>query len=40
VTDDTTGPTDYGVSFTVSFKAEPTQHVGDDAVRPDHLLGE
>lgn len=40
VADNTVGPVDYGVSFSFSFKAEPSQHVGDDAVRPDHLLSE
>jgi LPS-assembly protein len=31
---------DYGVAFSVSLKAAPRYHVGDDAVRPYDLLGQ
>lgn len=40
VTDNSVGQTDYGVSFSFSVKAQPSTHVGDDTVRPDHLLSE
>ena len=40
VIDNATGPVNYGVAVSFSLKAEPSHHVGDDAVRPDHLLGE
>ena len=38
VTDNINGPVGYGVAFAFSFKAEPSHHLGDDAVRPDRLL--
>jgi LPS-assembly protein len=34
------GPTDFTIAFTFSLKAAPRGHVGDDAVRPYHLVGE
>ncbi len=40
VIDNTTGPTDFTVAFTFSFKASPRTHVGDDTVQPYHLVGE
>ena len=33
-------PVDYGVAFSVSLKALPSFHVGDDTVRPYELLGQ
>jgi len=40
VIDNSTGPTDFTVAFTFSFKAAPKTHVGDDTAQPYHLLGE
>jgi len=34
------GPKDFTVAFTFSLKAMPKTHVGDDSVRPYHLVGE
>jgi len=34
------GPEDYTVAFSFSLKLDPKGHVGDDAVRPYHLVGE
>lgn len=33
-------PVDYGVAFSISLKARPRYHVGDDTVRPYELVGE
>jgi LPS-assembly protein len=33
-------PVDYGVAFSISLKASPRFHVGDDTVRPYEMLGE
>jgi LPS-assembly protein len=38
VADNSVGETDYSVAFSFSIKAQPSTHVGDDTVRPDHLL--
>ena len=40
VLDNGSGPKDFTVAFTFSLKAVPKTHVGDDTVRPYHLLGE
>ena len=34
------GPTDFTIAFTFSLKAAPKDRLGDDAVRPYHLVGE
>lgn len=33
-------PVDYGVAFSVSLKASPHYHIGDDTVQPYEMLGE
>jgi LPS-assembly protein len=38
--DNGSGPTDFTIAFTFSLKAAPRNHLGDDAVRPYHLVGE
>ena len=38
--DNGNGPKDFTVAFTFSFKAVPKTHVGDDSLRPYHLVGE
>jgi LPS-assembly protein len=40
VIDNGNGPTDFTVAFTFSLKAAPKVHVGEDAVRPYHLVGQ
>jgi LPS-assembly protein len=40
VIDNDTGPEDYTIAFSISLKASPNTHVGDDAVQPYHLVGE
>ena len=40
VLDNTSGPKDYTAAFTLSLKAAPRNHPGDDIIRPYHLIGE
>ncbi|MGH7950828.1 MAG: LPS-assembly protein LptD [Limisphaerales bacterium] len=40
VIDNVTGPKDYTIAFSFSFKAAPKNHLGDDTVRPYQLIGE
>jgi hypothetical protein len=40
VIDNGNGPKDFTVAFTFSLKAMPKNHLGDDTVRPYHLVGE
>jgi lipopolysaccharide assembly outer membrane protein LptD (OstA) len=40
VVDNGTGPEDFTIAFTISLKASPNSHVGDDTVQPYHLVGE
>jgi hypothetical protein len=40
VVDNLTGPEDFTIAFSLSLKASPNSHVGDDAVQPYHLVGE
>jgi LPS-assembly protein len=39
VLDEGNGPKDITVAFTFSLKAAPRNHVGDDTIRPYHLVG-
>ena len=38
--DDDSGPTDFTIAFTFSLKAAPRSRLGDDTIRPYHLVGE
>lgn len=38
--DNGSGPTDFTIAFTFSLKAAPRNRLGDDTVRPYHLVGE
>jgi LPS-assembly protein len=40
VVDNLTGPEDFTVAFSLSLKASPKTHLGDDTVQPYHLVGE
>jgi LPS-assembly protein len=40
VVDNLTGPEDFTIAFSLSLKASPNTHVGDDTVQPYHLVGE
>ena len=38
--DNGSGPMDFTIAFTISLKAAPRSHLGDDSIRSNHLVGE